>query len=102
MNACNFNIKVLKLVKRLSLWEQYPEEWELMRLHFDLVLCRHVVHFKSQGKTGSFWWKSASKYADLLLPLHATQSAFDCEDSWETAAKHITEAYGSSRVGKML
>jgi phosphoribosylanthranilate isomerase len=97
-----FGIRVMKVVKQLDLWTTYPDEWRIMRPHFDACVVRHLAHFRAQGKESSWWWATNKHWASLILPLAHTTSAFEGEAEWAAVSAHVLAAYDSSMVGKVI
>jgi hypothetical protein len=97
-----FNLRTMEIISKLRLHIIYPEEWALMREHFDKVLQASLDQHKAEKMAVSFWWRQNRAVASLLLPEKACDEAMQWEGQWGEIAEQVEIIFHSSEVGRVL
>ena len=97
-----FGLTLLELVKRFSLHTKYSEPLALMRDYFDKALQSSLTHHKKEGRNPSWWWRSVTSFADLILPQEAMRAVMTCDTDWSSIDASVEQVYNSSETGRIL
>lgn len=102
MENAVFTISVMKMIMRLKLASQFPEEIEIMQPQFDSACCKSLQAYKGQQRSGASWWSTNSSWAQLVLPVEALNTAFAEAADLSKVSDEINEVVESSEVGRRL
>ena len=89
------SIEVMRMICRLKLHVQCPEEVALMKDQFDQACCKSLASEKAQRRSSLAWWQDNSSWARLVLPFDETEKALTEESDFHNAKDEIAAVIAS-------